>query len=244
MILYNYTDLPQIAAEEYIETVHKQSVILHQLGLSTTQTDAQRMFASNIVAQGLFSFLVGEIPSIYQLWVFAVCIAVTSAVVIKIVSCCCLKPCIKRNKDRYQQFAVRVEQSAIGRFSSKKNQTDQEERDIELQHQAIQMDYIPEPCPPYCTGIQSVSEYRPMYPSLSAVPVKVQEQLEKPDQIKIQQEKPYFPAYMAGIDTDKQPLRQTCLPIKIGLAESIALWDTGSELRIISEQMCRALNKG
>ena len=138
LILYNYTDFPQVAAEDYIETLHKQSLILHRLGLSTTQADTQRTFASNVVEQGLFSFLAGEIPSFYQLWVFAVCAVVTAVIVMKITSFCCIKPCVKRNKARYQQFAILVEQSAIGqRFNLKKSQPNQDDRDIEMQSQAI-----------------------------------------------------------------------------------------------------------
>ena len=53
---YNYTDFPQLVAEDYIETLHKQSLILHKLGLSATQADTQRTFTSNVVEQGLFSF--------------------------------------------------------------------------------------------------------------------------------------------------------------------------------------------
>ena len=239
LILYNFTDFPQLAAEDYMETAHKQSIILHQLGLTDTNSKAVQTFSANIIAEGMFNFLVGGVPSFYQIWIFTVCIVVTTTIVMKIATICCLKPCAKRHKQRYRAFAIRVKQSDIGKRLIRKNGQKSDKQDVELQSQSIQTDNELEQCPPYCPNPYTVQTYQPIYPPLQTTNALVTRGENIIPSTSSRQIQTYYPTYMAGVKSREQI--QTCLPIYVGQYKKIALWDTGAELSIISGKVCHEL---
>ena len=94
LILYNITDFPDIAADDYFAQMRTQTDILHELGLSTTDDKHKKVnFASNIVSIGLLSFLYDGNTSLYSVWIFLVCITVTCTTIIQITTCCFKKIC-------------------------------------------------------------------------------------------------------------------------------------------------------
>ena len=86
LILYNITDFPDIVADHYFAQMKMQANILHKLGLtaSGTKTHNKFNFASNIVSFGLLSFTFRGSVSFYSIWIFAVCLIVTSVIIYKV----------------------------------------------------------------------------------------------------------------------------------------------------------------
>ena len=240
LMLYNYSEFPQLAMKDYMDTIHKQSVILNKLGLVGSTIDNTRTFSTNVVAQGLFSFLSGGIPSFCQIWVFTVCLTVSVTIAFKIVMYCCIKPGIKKNETRYKQFAIMVGQSRIGqRIKRKRRKQKQSEVEVELQTQAVQTETEPEAGPP-CYTDTNVRTYQTIYPFLPTTYVTAGPRKETTQQAHGSREINYHPLYMAGINSNTQI--QTCIPISVqNKVYTAALWDTGAELSIISGKICKEL---
>ena len=97
LILYNITDFPNIAADDYFAQMHIQTKTLCELGLTVArkQSNCKINFASNIMSFGLLSFLYGGDISFYQIWIFIVCLIVTASTVLQI-SVFCFKRIFKR----------------------------------------------------------------------------------------------------------------------------------------------------
>ena len=268
LILYNISDFQNLAAEDREASRAQQAAVLHDLGLrpSTKGTahDAKMEFASNIVTYGLFGFLYGMVPSLTQLWMFLVCVGVTAYAAF---SCCC-RPCFRRAKPRYQQFALTIKQSTTRLRpprQRRKGSPSQSTTDIQTPDMTHTRDgtgqlgtTITAHCPPapfgaghIATGTFAPMPYIPLYPQImprSATPLDTSPMAATANStrpaatIATPTTTTYTrPIYVAGMDARSLARVQTCIPVQIGRKTMIALWDTGSEISIIATKACRKL---